>query len=96
MISSIFIFIGSLAIFVASVGIVTMPDPLSKMHAAAKASTAGIGCYAIAYVCYAPSVTAFILSTVIVLFLFLTMPIACHVLSSRYLDEVGNVNSNES
>lgn len=90
MISSIFIIIGSFAVLVASIGLFTMPDALCKMHAAAKASTVGISCFAIAYMIHDPSPTSIILSITIVLFLFITMPISCHVLSTRYTEHEGD------
>ena len=81
-----FLSLGALALLIASIGIYTMPDLLCKIHAATKATTVGILCLAIAYACEAQSISATLLSSAIVLFLFLTVPVASHVISTRYLD----------
>jgi len=90
MIVSSFIIIGSIALLIASIGILTMPGLLCKIHAAAKATTVGVTFMAIGYFITNPTLDTALICTAIVLFLFFTVPIACHVISSRYIGSKPN------
>lgn len=79
--------IGGLSIFLSSVGLLRMPDTLSKLHAATKASACGITCFAIATALRNPTVETVFLCISIVVILYITAPLACHAISSRELNK---------
>lgn len=95
MISNFFLIFGTLTIFIATIGMFTMPDPLSKMHAAAKGPTVGIVSLSISYLSNDPSIAAFFLCFCIVIFLFLTVPVACHAISTKHI-EMRELEKNET
>ncbi|MBC7003013.1 monovalent cation/H(+) antiporter subunit G [Photobacterium sp. BZF1] len=77
---SILLLFGTFFTLVASLGIVRMPDLYTRMHAATKAGTVGI-CFLLLAVSFSmPEVT--VISRVIgtILFLFITAPVAAHLL----------------
>jgi multicomponent Na+:H+ antiporter subunit G len=67
------------------VGMLRMPDPFSRMHAATNISTMGVLCIALACfvhaVFIAGSAAAAVKIVLIVFFIFLTNPVASHALS---------------
>ncbi len=71
---------GLFFMLVASVGLLRMPDLLTRMHAATKASTLGISGLALAALTYFANaeVSAIVLLTI--LFFFLTAPVGAHAL----------------
>ncbi|AJR05631.1 Na+/H+ antiporter subunit G [Photobacterium gaetbulicola] len=77
---SILLLFGTFFTLVASLGIVRMPDLYTRMHAATKAGTVGICFLLLAVSLSMPEVT--VISRVIgtILFLFITAPVAAHLL----------------
>ena len=78
--STVLAVIGALLILVAGIGIVRLPDLLTRMHASSKAGTLGAVCVLLAVALrFADFVTA-VKIVLIVLFLFLTAPVASHMI----------------
>ncbi len=72
--------LGSLFFLVAAVGIIRLPDPLTRMHAATKAGTLGAGLMLLA-VCFAAGDGAVsVRAAAIFLFLLVTAPVGAHVI----------------
>ena len=71
---------GTLLILLAAVGIVRFPDLYTRMHAASKSASLGIGLIIIAGIIYFWSVAVTIKSIAVLLFIFLTIPIASHMI----------------
>jgi multicomponent Na+:H+ antiporter subunit G len=76
---------GVLFMGIAALGIVRFPDLFSRMHAASKAGTLGISLILLAYCISQPTAYTLIKSLLTMLFLFLTTPVACHLLSRAML-----------
>lgn len=72
--------LGSFFVVIASVGIVRMPDLYTRMHSATKAGTVGLSLLLLALAFAIPeiSVISRVLGTI--LFVFLTAPVAAHIL----------------
>jgi multicomponent Na+:H+ antiporter subunit G len=73
--------LGTSLIIIAGLGMVRMPDLLTRMHASAKAGTLGAVLILVA-AAVAFADTAIIMRVVlIILFLFLTAPLAAHIIA---------------
>jgi multicomponent Na+:H+ antiporter subunit G len=72
--------LGTLFTLVASLGILRMPDLYTRMHAATKAGTVGLSLWLVAVAVSIPEIT--VVSRVIgtMVFIFLTAPVAAHLL----------------
>ncbi len=77
--------VGVLFMLIAALGIVRFPDLFSRIHAASKASTLGISLILLAYCLSEPTLYTVIKSLLTMLFIFLTTPVACHLLSRAML-----------
>ncbi|PNT86535.1 monovalent cation/H(+) antiporter subunit G [Coxiella burnetii] len=84
-----FVFVGTLFIFIASVGILRMPDLLTRMHAATKAGSLGVGLVLGGVAIYFGTWTVTIEAVVIVWFIVMTAPIASHLIArASYFDNI--------
>jgi multicomponent Na+:H+ antiporter subunit G len=72
--------IGGLLILVAGVGLVRLPDLLTRMHASSKAGTLGAVCILLAVALRFGDFVVTVKTVLIVLFLFLTAPVAAHMI----------------
>jgi len=72
---------GALFMFVAAVGIVRLPDLYTRMHAAAKVGTLGITGLILAAAVHFNEIAVSTQATLIIVFFFLTAPIAAHMIS---------------
>ncbi|CAM3047592.1 monovalent cation/H(+) antiporter subunit G [Vibrio mytili] len=72
--------LGGLFILIASVGIVRMPDLYTRMHAATKAGTFGVASLLLAVALSIPDNTVISRTLGTMLFIFLTAPVATHLL----------------
>ncbi|MEF1230595.1 monovalent cation/H(+) antiporter subunit G, partial [Vibrio fortis] len=72
--------LGTLFTLIASLGILRMPDLYTRMHAATKAGTVGLASLLLAVAIAIPDIT--VISRVIgtMLFIFITAPVAAHLL----------------
>jgi multicomponent Na+:H+ antiporter subunit G len=75
------IIVGAFFAFVASVGLIRLPDVYSRMHAASKAGTVGSGLMIIALAVSAGDGGTAIRAIAGVFFFILTAPIAAHLLA---------------
>ena len=78
--SDLLILVGSTFLLLAAVGIVRMPDLFTRMQAASKASTLGIGCVLLALAFHFPGISVNIRVLGTIAFFFLTAPITAHLL----------------
>lgn len=88
-VSAIFLLIGGGFIFIAALGIVRFPDLFTRMHAGSKASTLGLGCILVGVAISFPSALVIAKCLMVLLFIFLTAPIAAHMIGrAAYLLKV--------
>lgn len=72
--------IGAFFMFVAAVGVARMPDLFMRLHASAKSATLGAGCLLLGAALRFDDFTVGARALVIVIFLFVTAPVAAHML----------------
>lgn len=72
--------IGAFFVFVAGLGVFRLPDIYLRMHAATKASSLGVGLMLVGLIFMEPTVPVIVKSVLMILFVFLTAPIAAHML----------------
>ncbi|SBS33370.1 Na(+)/H(+) antiporter subunit G [Marinomonas aquimarina] len=77
---AILLCIGTLFTLTASLGVLRMPDLYTRMHAATKAGTLGIASLLVAVAIAIPETTVISRTLGTMLFIFLTSPIAAHLL----------------
>ena len=78
---SALLLLGAGFLLLAAIGIVRMPDLFSRLQAAAKASTLGAGFVVIALAIFFNDIGISARALLIIAFLFLTTPVAAHVIS---------------
>ncbi|MDO6687104.1 MULTISPECIES: Na+/H+ antiporter subunit G [unclassified Agarivorans] len=84
---SILLVLGAIIMLIGSIGLAKLPDYFTRLHAPTKASTLGVGCILIASMVY----FSFDLGRLnlkeflITMFLFITAPIAAHMLAKAGL-----------
>lgn len=71
---------GSSFALIAGLGLLRLPDFYTRIHAATKASTLGLGLLSVAFVVHLGSMEAGAQAFVLVFFVFLTAPVAGHML----------------
>lgn len=87
--TGVFIMLGSLFILISALGILKMPDLYTRMSATTKASTLGVGLVLIGTAIFYQDVGISVRSIVIIIFLFLTAPVAAHIIGrAAYFDNV--------
>lgn len=79
-VDSILILLGAFFMLVAAIGIIRMPDLLIRMHAATKAGTLGAALLLIGVAIHFGETSVTLRAVSIVVFLFLTAPIAAHMI----------------
>lgn len=72
--------VGAFFVFVAGLGILRLPDIYLRMHAATKASSLGVGLLLVAILLMAPSWPVAIKAMLMIFFVFLTAPVAAHMI----------------
>ena len=75
------VLMGGFFLFVASLGILRMPDVLIRMHCSTKAGTLGAGLIYVAVALHFGDVVAVSMSGLTVLFLLSTAPVAAHAIA---------------
>jgi multicomponent Na+:H+ antiporter subunit G len=88
-ISLVLLLLGAVFMLLAAIGMVRMPDVLTRMHSSTKSATLGVGLImlgvALTFSDFAIGVRAF----AIVIFLFVTAPVAAHMIArAAYLSGV--------
>lgn len=80
--TSILLLLGAFLMLLSGIGIIRMPDLLTRMHATSKAGALGIGLMACGYmVFYSDSVSLVVRALAMIVFVIVTAPIAAHVLA---------------
>lgn len=79
-ISSIFLILGSLLILISAIGIIRLPDIYMRMSSTTKAATLGVGLVLIGTAVHFWEIGIVSRAIVIVLFLYLTAPIAAQMI----------------
>lgn len=79
-VSSALLIIGTFLLLLAGIGIVRLPDIFLRMSAASKASSLGAGCILLAIAVSAADIAITVRAVAGVLFLFLTAPVAAHMI----------------
>jgi multicomponent Na+:H+ antiporter subunit G len=88
--SVFFVLFGSIITFIAALGVLRLPDFFMRMHAATKAGVVGPSLLLMGAGFYEPSWGTWIKIAVAILFLFMTTPIAAHLLGKAgFLGGVG-------
>ncbi len=80
LLSGLFLIVGAAFIFIAALGAVRFPDFYTRMHAVSKATTLGLGCMLVGVAIALPSLGLAAKVLAVVLFLFLTTPVAAHMI----------------
>lgn len=78
--TAILMFTGSVFMLLAAVGVLRMPDVLTRMQAASKAATLGISCMFLALAVHFQEIGVASRAVLVIGFVFLTAPVAAHLL----------------
>ncbi|MFO7670923.1 MAG: monovalent cation/H(+) antiporter subunit G [Bacteroidales bacterium] len=78
---SILILLGSFFMLVAATGLLRFPDTLSRLHATTKAPSFGMLLLVIAVCLYFASIVVILKAVLLILFIYLTAPLAAHSIS---------------
>lgn len=88
-VTGILALLGATLVLLAAVGIVRMPDLFTRMQAATKASTLGLGCLLAAAAIALPDSSSVVRAVSIGAFVMLTSPVSNHVIArAAYLTKV--------
>lgn len=79
-IMSALLLIGGAFLLLAAIGIVRMPDLYSRIQAATKAATLGVGCIILALAIHFEDLGLTVRALLVIAFLFLTQPVAAHMI----------------
>lgn len=71
---------GAAFLLLASIGIIRMPDLYSRIQAATKAATLGVGCIILAMAIHFVDLGITVRALLVIAFLFMTQPVAAHVI----------------
>ena len=81
LITSFLLLLGAFLMLLSGIGIIRMPDLLTRMHATSKAGALGIGLMACGYMVFYSAETSLVVRALaIIVFVIVTAPIAAHVL----------------
>ena len=89
--ASVFLLIGGLFALVAALGVFRFPDFYSRIHAATKASTFGIGFAGLAAALALDTFSAWVKAGMTIAFFFITLPVAAHLLGRSVKSRKSNV-----
>ena len=80
LISAVLLLIGAAFLLLAGVGVVRMPDVFTRMQAATKASTLGVGCVLLAVAVHFNELGIIMRALAGIVFFLLTAPVTAHVI----------------
>lgn len=80
-VAAFLLLVGGLAMLLAGIGVLRMPDLFMRMQAATKATTLGVGCTLLAVAAHFGELGVTTRSVLIIAFLLLTAPVAAHVIA---------------
>ncbi|ART80424.1 monovalent cation/H(+) antiporter subunit G [Oceanisphaera avium] len=82
LLTSAFLLLGAFLMLLSGIGIIRMPDLLTRMHATSKAGALGIGLMTCGYmIFYSDSASLVVRALAMIVFVIVTAPIAAHVLA---------------
>jgi multicomponent Na+:H+ antiporter subunit G len=81
---SVFLLLGSFFILVAAIGMVRFKDLYGRLHASTKATSFGIFLLLIAASVYFSDLQVYVKTLLIILFIYLTAPLAAHSITKSY------------
>ena len=88
LLASFFILAGALFAFIASLGIVRLPDIMMRLHAATKAGSFGTSLLLIGAALAFQSLRVLVIAVLIVVFFYITAPVSAHLLGrAAYLSK---------
>jgi multicomponent Na+:H+ antiporter subunit G len=87
LIISILIFLGAFFILVAAIGLLRLPDLMTRIHAATKATSFGILLILFGIGLYFGSFTIIVKTILLVCFIYLTAPLAASVIAKSAQSE---------
>lgn len=79
--AAVLMVMGTLACLLAAIGILKLPDVLTRMSATSKAATLGKGCLLLAVAAGFADISVVVRALATVLFVFLTAPVASHTIA---------------
>lgn len=71
---------GALFLLLAAAGVLRLPDLFTRMQAATKAATLGVGCTLLASVVYFNNFGITVRALLVIAFVFITAPVAAHMI----------------
>jgi len=77
----VLVLVGGFFSVLAAVGLLRMPDVYTRMQAATKAGTLGVGCMVLAVATHFASLDVVLESLLVIVMLFITAPIASHLIA---------------
>lgn len=80
-VTAILMLIGSAFCLLGAVGMIRMPDLFTRLQAATKTGTLGVGCIMVGVAVHFGDLGISVRALLVVVFLFLTAPIAAHVIA---------------
>ena len=80
-IGQVFMLIGAVFTFIASIGLLRLPDLFMRLHANTKSATLGVGFIMIGVAIYFGELTVTTRASAVVIFLFITAPISSHLMA---------------
>lgn len=78
--TGIVLIIGSFFCLIAALGVIRLPDPLTRMHAATKAESLGAGLLVSAHALYYQQLGTSLRAVSIIALLLFTAPVAAHII----------------
>jgi multicomponent Na+:H+ antiporter subunit G len=81
LITAFLLLCGAVFSFIAALGILRMPDLFTRMQAAAKTGTLGVGLILLALAVHFGEIGVATRAALVIMFLFLTAPIAAHMIA---------------
>lgn len=85
----IFALLGTFFVFIASLGLIRMPDILMRLQTVSKASTLGAAFSLLAVAIFFQQIEITVRAIFVIIFLFLTSPVAAHVIArSAYKSKI--------
>jgi multicomponent Na+:H+ antiporter subunit G len=88
-ISLLLLLLGALFMLLAAIGMVRMPDVLTRMHSSTKSSTLGVGLIMLGVAQFFGDFAIGVRALAIVIFLFITTPVSAHMIArAAYLSGV--------
>ncbi len=85
----VFIFLGVIFLLISSIGLLRMPDTLSRIHAGTKASTLGTLLVVIGAICLEP--TLWLKLSLLALFILFTNPLSSSILAKSCTKDLENI-----